>query len=111
MSGLKLNLLFSFLLIIQFFVFTNKYSRADDNVLKSRNIVVTPYRNFLNNNSIASSTSVIFQEDIDRMQSTQPHEILQYSPGLNFLAQGNSGNKQQFNIMIFKNLIHDYLFN
>ena len=101
MSGLKLNLLFSFLLIIQFFVFTNKYSRADDNVLKSRNIVVTPYRNFLNNNSIASSTSVIFQEDIDRMQSTQPHEILQYVPGLNFLAQGNSGNKQQFTIRGF----------
>ena len=39
---------------------------------------------------IASSTSVILQEDIDKMQSTQPHEILRYVPGLNFLAQGNS---------------------
>ena len=101
MSDLKLNLLFSFLLIIQFFVFSNKYLTADDNVLKSRNIVVTPYRNFLNNTMIASSTSVILQEDIDRMQSSQPHEILQYVPGLNFLAQGNSGNKQQFTIRGF----------
>ena len=50
---------------------------------------------------IASSTSVILQEDIDRMQSSQPHEILQYVPGLNFLAQGNSGNKQQFTIRGF----------
>ena len=76
MSDLKLNLLFSFLLTIQFFVLCNKYLTADDNVVKSRDIVVTPYRNFLNNNRIASSTSVILQEDIDKMQSTQPHEIL-----------------------------------
>ena len=101
MSSLRLNLLFSFLLIVQFFVFSGKFLIADDNILKSRNIVVTPYRNFLNNASIASSTSVILQEDIDRMQSTQPHEILQYVPGLNFLAQGNSGNKQQFTIRGF----------
>ena len=64
MSGLRLNLLFSFLLIVQFFVFSGKFLIADDNILKSRNIVVTPYRNFLNNASIASSTSVILQEDI-----------------------------------------------
>ena len=101
MSGLRLNLLLSFLLIVQFFVFSGKFLMADDNILKSRNIVVTPYRKFLNNSSIASSTSVILQEDIDRMQSTQPHEILQYVPGLNFLAQGNSGNKQQFTIRGF----------
>ena len=63
MSDFKFRfLIFAFIFFLNL-TFTTSYINADDNIVRSRNIVVTPYRNFLNNSNISGSTSVILQED------------------------------------------------